>query len=252
MSHTRDSSPGDDLYERSLLAVGALAAFSPEEGEGVAEVMEQMDLVQNPPRDIRSETPSNIIKGLIHKATRKSSKSLDSNAARSTEPIVESRRDHPMQLGARPKVRQTRQVATTAQVMLKDSDSTKKSLARIDPLALDNRERERLILAISQMLNGSQALSLAYDKLEKGENVDLIALRRSYRSQNPRPSILSKSVGRSQRNTQPNREMEHTNENARMIEMGEIHHPDEIIPYGYTTNYCPPNENPDEFSLGGQ
>ena len=41
--------------------------------------------------------------------------------------------------------------------------------------------------------------------------------------------------------------MEHTNENARMIEMGEIHDPDEIIPYGYTTNYCPPNENPDEF-----
>ena len=123
MSHTRNSSPGDDFYERSLLAeletagpsapVGALAAFFPEEGEGVAEVLEQMDLVQNPPRDTRSETPSNIIKGLIHKATRKCSKSLDSNAARSTEPIVESRLDHPMQLGARPKIRQTRQVATT-------------------------------------------------------------------------------------------------------------------------------------------
>ena len=104
MSHTRDSSPGDDLYERSLLAeleaaessapVGASAAFSPEEGEGIAEVMEQMDSVQNPPRDIRSETPSNIIKGLIHKATRKRSKSLDSNTVRSTEPIVQSRRDH--------------------------------------------------------------------------------------------------------------------------------------------------------------
>ena len=56
MSHIRDSSPGDDLYKRSLLTeleaaepsapVGASAAFSPEEGEGVAEVMEQMDLVQ--------------------------------------------------------------------------------------------------------------------------------------------------------------------------------------------------------------
>ena len=112
MSHTRDSSPGVDLNERSLLAeleaaepsapVGALAAFSPVEGEGVAEIMEQMDLVQNPPRDTRSETPSNIIKGLIHKATRKRSKSLDSNAARSTEPRVESRRDQ---------IRQTRQVA---------------------------------------------------------------------------------------------------------------------------------------------
>ena len=29
--------------------------------------------------------------------------------------------------------------------------------------------------------------------------------------------------------------------------MGEIHHPNEIIPYGYTTNFCPPNENPDDF-----
>ena len=53
MSHTRDSSPGVDLYERSLLAeleaaepsapVGASAALSLEEGEGVAEVLEQLD-----------------------------------------------------------------------------------------------------------------------------------------------------------------------------------------------------------------
>ena len=101
--------------------------------------------------------------------------------------------------------------------MRKDSDSTKKSLARIDPLALDNSERERLILAISQMPNGSQALSLAYDKLEKGENVDLIALeralRRTNRSQNPRPSILSKTVNRSQKASNQDRELEHTNEN---------------------------------------
>ena len=210
-----------------------------------------MDLGQNPLRDIRSETPSNIFKGLIHKATRKRSKSLDSNAVRSTEPVVESRRDHPMQLGARPKIRQSRQVATTAQVLRKDSDGGKKSLARIDPLALDNSERERLILAISNMPNGSQALGIAYDKLEKGENVDLVALeralRRTNRSQNPRPSILSKSIGRSQKNTQLTKESEHNNENARMIEMGEIHHPDEIIPFGYSTNYCPPDENPNEF-----
>ena len=32
-----------------------------------------------------------------------------------------------------------------------------------------------------------------------------------------------------------------------MIETEEISHPDEIIPYGYTANYCPPDENPDEF-----
>ena len=32
-----------------------------------------------------------------------------------------------------------------------------------------------------------------------------------------------------------------------MIEMGEIHHPDEIIPFGYSTNYCPPDENPNDF-----
>ena len=138
------------------------------------------------------------VQGLIHKATRKRSKSLDSNAARSTKPIVVSSRDHPMQLGARPKTRQTKQVATTAQIIQRDSDSNKKSLARIDPLALDNQERERLILAISQMPNGPQALRLAYERLGKGENVDLIALeralRRTNRSQNPRPSILSKTV----------------------------------------------------------
>ena len=165
MAHNRDSLPGDDLYEQSLLAeleavepstlAGASAVPSPVAGEGVAEVLAQMDLGQNPLRDIRSETPSNIFKGLIHKATRKRSKSLDSNAVRSTEPIVESRRDHPMQLGARPKIRQSRQVATAAQVLRKDSDGGKKSLARIDPLALDNSERERLILAISKMPNGS-------------------------------------------------------------------------------------------------
>ena len=135
--------------------------------------------------------------------------------------------------------------------MRKDSDGGKKSLARIDPLALDNSERERLILAISNMPNGSQALGIAYDKLEKGENVDLVALeralRRTNRSQNPRPSILSKSIGRSQKNSQLTKESEHNNENARMIEMGEIHHPDEIIPFGYSTNYCPPDENPNEF-----
>ena len=73
------------------------------------------------------------------------------------------------------------------------------------------------------------------------------ALRRTNRSQNPRPSILSKSIGRSQKNSQQTKESEHNNENARMIEMGEIHHPDEIIPFGYSTNYCPPDENPNDF-----
>ena len=108
-------------------------------------------------------------------------------------------------------------------------------------------------MAISQMPNGPQALSLAYDKLDRGDDVDLIALkralRRSNRSQYPRQLILSKLVGLSQeqRHSHRSREIDHTNENARMIEMGEIHHPDEIIPFGYTTNFCPPTENPDYF-----
>ena len=55
MAHNRDSVHGDDLYEQSLLAeleavepsapVGASAAFSPEEGEGVAEVLAQIESV---------------------------------------------------------------------------------------------------------------------------------------------------------------------------------------------------------------
>ena len=119
MAHARDYSPSDDRYEKSLLEeledvappapVDPSAALLPKEGEGVAEVLAHLDIEQNPPRDTRSETPSGIIKGLIHKATRKHSKSLDSNAARSTEPITETRSD-PSQLGACPKVRQTRQL----------------------------------------------------------------------------------------------------------------------------------------------
>ena len=98
MAHNRDSVHADDVYEQSLLSeleavepsapAGASAALSPVVGEGVAEVLAQMNLGQNPPRDVRSETPSNLIRGLIHKATRKRSKSLDSNAARTSEPIV--------------------------------------------------------------------------------------------------------------------------------------------------------------------
>ena len=54
MAHNRDSLPGDDLYEQSLLAeleavepstlAGASAVPSPVAGEGVAEVLAQMDL----------------------------------------------------------------------------------------------------------------------------------------------------------------------------------------------------------------
>ena len=139
MAHNHGSIHGDDVYEQSLLAeleaaapsapAGASAALSPVVGEGVAEVLAQMNLDQNPPREVRSETPSNLIRDLIHKATRKRSKSLDSNAARTSEPIVISSRDHPMQLGARPKTRQTKHVATTAQII--QTDNNKKSLARI-------------------------------------------------------------------------------------------------------------------------
>ena len=62
MAHNRDYLPGDDLYEQSLLAeleavepsapAGASAVPSPVAGEGVAEVLAQMDLGQNPLRDL--------------------------------------------------------------------------------------------------------------------------------------------------------------------------------------------------------
>ena len=103
------------------------------------------------------------------------------------------------------------------------------------------------------MPNGPQALSLAYDKLDRGENVDLIVLERALRSSSksrlPRQSILSKSVGQSRerRHSTRQEEQEHIAKNATMIESGEIQHPDEIIPFGYTSNFCPPTENPDDF-----
>ena len=62
MAHNHGSIHGDDVYEQSLLAeleaaapsapAGASAALSPVVGEGVAEVLAQMNLDQNPPREV--------------------------------------------------------------------------------------------------------------------------------------------------------------------------------------------------------
>ena len=66
MDHNSGSVHVDDVYEQSLLAelealepsapAGASAALSPVVGEGVAEVLAQMNLDQNPPRDVRSDS----------------------------------------------------------------------------------------------------------------------------------------------------------------------------------------------------
>ena len=110
-------------------------------------------------------------------------------------------------------------------------------------------------MAVSQMPNGPQALNLAYEKLDRGENVDLIALeralRRSRKSRLPKQLILSKSIEQGQskerRHSRRQEEQEHVAENTRMIVSGEIQHPDKIIPLGYTSNFCPLDENPEDF-----
>ena len=68
MAPNRDSLPGDDLYEQSLLAeleavepstlAGASAVPSPVAEEGAAEVLAQMDLGQNPQRCLLYTSPS--------------------------------------------------------------------------------------------------------------------------------------------------------------------------------------------------